>query len=170
MNPSETRVTTPARDARTGIQVAPTNAKSLPFCHGGQSRSELKRTGSSIQPQSGHTVTETPGRSDDYMKKKKDCRIGERAFEEVERLFKSKILARRVLGIGKNSLYEWKHGTVPSAFYIAKIHYLGGDAMYILTGQRSIENGETRNRRDAVYDGPEPKGGYAVSEEGTSEK
>lgn len=79
------------------------------------------------------------------MKKKKDCRIGERTFEEVGRLFKSKIFAARVLGISKNLLYEWKHGTVPSAFYIAKIHYLGGDAMYILTGQRSIKNGEGGN-------------------------
>lgn len=76
------------------------------------------------------------------MKKKKDCRFGERAFEEVGRLFKSKILARRALGISKNLLYKWEFGTVPSAFYIAKIHYLGGDAMYILTGKRSVTNGE----------------------------
>ena len=32
------------------------------------------------------------------------------------------------------------------------------------------ENGKARNRRNAVYDGCEPKGGYVVSEESVSEK
>lgn len=46
------------------------------------------------------------------------------------------------MGISRSLLYDWKYGTEPGAFYLAKIHYLGGDVMYILTGKRSIENGE----------------------------
>lgn len=109
---------------------------------GKKNRPPLRGIGINTKLRFGRTATETPERSDDYMKKKKECRIGERAFEEVGRLFKSKRFAVRVLGISKSLLYDWKYETVPSAFYIAKIHYLGGDAMYILTGKRSIKNGE----------------------------
>lgn len=75
-------------------------------------------------------------------KKKADCRIGERSYEEFTRIFKNKAAGARLLNINYRLIYEWKKGVVPSALTIAKIHYFGGDAMYILTGQRSIKNGE----------------------------
>ena len=63
--------------------------------------------------------------------------IGQRAFEEVLRIFEKMPVARAALGTSnKNHLYEWMNGVAPSAKYLQRLHYLGADVIYILTGVR----------------------------------
>ena len=63
--------------------------------------------------------------------------IGKRAFEEVSRLFDSQKVAKEMLGISsKQLLYDWMEGVAPSAKYLQRLHYLGADIIYILTGDR----------------------------------
>lgn len=63
--------------------------------------------------------------------------IGQRAFEEVSRLFDSQRVAKEMLGISsKQLLYDWMEGVAPSAKYLQRLHYLGADIIYILTGDR----------------------------------
>ena len=63
--------------------------------------------------------------------------IGKRAFEEVSRLFDSQKLAKEMLGMSSNQLlYDWMVGVAPSAKYLQRLHYLGADVIYILTGKK----------------------------------
>ena len=63
--------------------------------------------------------------------------IGQRAFEEVKRLFKKDVDAKNALGItGNQHLYEWMNGVAPSTKYLKRLHYCGADIIYILTGVR----------------------------------
>lgn len=63
--------------------------------------------------------------------------IGKRAFEEVSRIFESKKMAKKMIGISSNQLlYDWMEGMAPSAKYLQRLHYLGADVIYILTGMR----------------------------------
>ena len=64
--------------------------------------------------------------------------IGQRAFEEVSRLFDSQKVAKETLGISsKQLLYDWMEGVAPSAKYLQRLHYLGADVIYILTGEKN---------------------------------
>lgn len=64
--------------------------------------------------------------------------IGKRAFEEVSRLFDSQKVAKEMLGISsKQLLYDWMNGVAPSAKYLQRLHYLGADVIYILTGDKN---------------------------------
>lgn len=72
------------------------------------------------------------------MKTKPQIEIGQRAFEEVHRIFEKDVDARRVLGIKSIRLmYDWMDGVAPSAKYLKRLHYCGADVIYILTGVRS---------------------------------
>ena len=63
--------------------------------------------------------------------------IGQRAFEEVYRLFDSQKVAKEMLGISnKQLLYDWMDGVAPSAKYLQRLYYLGADVIYILTGDK----------------------------------
>ena len=63
--------------------------------------------------------------------------IGKRAFEEVNRLFNNQKKAKVMLGISSRQLlYDWMEGVAPSAKYLQRLHYLGADVIYILTGDK----------------------------------
>lgn len=70
------------------------------------------------------------------MRKTADIGIGYRAAAEVRRLFQKKKHAIIAIGCGKNVLYEWSCGIAPSAIYLARLHELGADVIWILTGKR----------------------------------
>lgn len=64
--------------------------------------------------------------------------IGQRAFEEINRLFEKMNDAKSLLGMKSNQLiYDWMEGCAPSAKYLQRLHYLGADVIYILTGVRN---------------------------------
>ena len=64
--------------------------------------------------------------------------IGKRAFEEVTRVVPKLEDAKKILGIKSNQLlYDWMDGCAPSAKYLQRLHYVGADVIYILTGMRS---------------------------------
>ena len=66
-----------------------------------------------------------------------DIEIGRRMSEEVERIWLEKGKTIQQLGIGRNSLNEWRNGKTPGGYMLQKLHYFGGDVMYVLTGKRS---------------------------------
>jgi hypothetical protein len=66
--------------------------------------------------------------------------IGQRAYEEIFRLFDKHEDARIALGMSSRQLiYDWMEGVSPSAKYLQRLHYLGADVIYILTGMRQRE-------------------------------
>lgn len=74
-------------------------------------------------------------------KSKPQIEIGQRAFEEVTRMFASLRVAKKMLGISSQQLlYDWMFGGAPSAKYLQRLHYMGADVIYILTGIRSAKN------------------------------
>lgn len=68
--------------------------------------------------------------------KKADIGIGYRAAEEARRLFPKKKHAIIALGCGQNTINEWSYGVAPSATNLARLHELGADVIFILTGRR----------------------------------
>jgi hypothetical protein len=71
------------------------------------------------------------------MKTKPQIEIGQRAFEEVHRIFEKDVDARNRLGIKSHRLlYDWMDGVAPSSKYLQRLHYCGADVIYILTGVR----------------------------------
>ena len=70
------------------------------------------------------------------MKKRPDIGIGYRAAAEVRRLFPKRRHAIAAIGCGRNLLYEWECGMAPSALYLARLHAVGADVIWILTGKR----------------------------------
>lgn len=71
---------------------------------------------------------------------KPQIEIGHRAFEEVSRLFESVKEARQMIGTNSHKLiYDWMEGVAPSAKYLQRLHYLGADVIYILTGVRRCD-------------------------------
>ena len=71
------------------------------------------------------------------MKTNSPIEIGQRAFEEILRIFPTIKSARIGLGIkSKQLLYDWESGVAPSAKYLQRMHYCGADVIYILTGVR----------------------------------
>ena len=68
---------------------------------------------------------------------KAQIEIGRRAFEEVLRIIPKQKDAKTLLGMNSNQLlYDWMEGCAPSAKYLQRLHYLGADVIYILTGMR----------------------------------
>ena len=63
--------------------------------------------------------------------------IGQRAFEEIFRMFETMEAAKNMLGISSKQLvYDWMNGVAPSAKYLQRMYYMGADVIYILTGER----------------------------------
>lgn len=63
--------------------------------------------------------------------------IGQRAFEEVLRIFDKMVTAQKTLGMSGHQLIDdWRTGVAPSAKYLQRLHYCGADVIYILTGVR----------------------------------
>lgn len=72
------------------------------------------------------------------MKRKFDIEMGRRMCEEINRILpgKSQRKVAVMLGCNKNAIKAWEDGCTPSAMYLARIHHLGGDVIWILTGER----------------------------------
>ena len=69
-------------------------------------------------------------------KRKSPCDIGYRAFEECQRISDNMERLGKQLGGSKTIMYTWADGTSPSAMFLQRLHYMGADVMYILTGVR----------------------------------
>lgn len=67
---------------------------------------------------------------------KGDITIGHRAYEEVLRLFPKMKDAAAALQCKDNNIYQWGNGICPSAKFLARLHNVGADVIYILTGRR----------------------------------
>lgn len=70
-------------------------------------------------------------------KMKSDITIGYRAMSEVRRLFGSMTQAAKVIGCKKRLIYDWGSGTAPSAIYLVRLHEIGADVLWILTGKEN---------------------------------
>ena len=71
-------------------------------------------------------------------KVKGDSSIGKRMREEVDRIFPSLTVAASALNCDRKCFTYWSHGLTPETMKLAKIHYYGGDVLYILTGKKSV--------------------------------
>lgn len=66
-----------------------------------------------------------------------DIEIGQRAYEEVCRVFGSAYKGARIMRLEKRLFYSWKNdGCTPGGYALALMHYHGCDVLYILTGKR----------------------------------
>lgn len=74
--------------------------------------------------------------------RKGDLLIGKRAWEEVVRLFTTFESAAKAFGCDRKLFNSWLHGVSPGGLYLARLHYLGGDVIYVLTGKRGAEDGK----------------------------
>ena len=70
-------------------------------------------------------------------RKKQPMEIGKRAFSEVLRLFPKMKDAAIAIGCNTKAIYSWSYGFAPSSMYLARLHDLGADVVWILTGRRS---------------------------------
>ena len=75
-------------------------------------------------------------------KRKADIRVGERAHEELDRIFNlSKYggitKAAKSIGCDKKTIHGWESGVTPETIYLIRLHYLGADVIYIMTGVRN---------------------------------
>lgn len=71
------------------------------------------------------------------MNRKADIEIGRRAVEECYRLFpgRSDSWISRRIGSNRKTLWGWRDGGAPNPLYLQRLHYLGADVIYILTGE-----------------------------------
>ena len=74
---------------------------------------------------------------------KGDIFIGQRMREEVDRLFPSLTVAAKAFRCDRKNFTGWMNGLTPSSIQLAKLHYLGGDVLYVLTGKRSGLDGKS---------------------------
>lgn len=72
-------------------------------------------------------------------KRKAEIGIGQRMYEECLRLFPSNTKAAISLGCDRVSLKVWRNGGAPSAIFLSRLHFAGGDVLYVLTGRRNNE-------------------------------
>ena len=75
-------------------------------------------------------------------KRKADIEVGKSAFEELDRIFNlSKNggikKAANSIGCDRKAIYGWENGVAPETIYLIRLHYLGADVIYIMTGVRS---------------------------------
>jgi len=71
------------------------------------------------------------------VKRPTDIGIGIRATQEILRLYPKKKHAMMALGCGKHTINEWRNGVAPSAANLQRLHELGADVIWILTGRRA---------------------------------
>lgn len=78
-------------------------------------------------------------------KRKSKIEIGQRAYSETQRLFPNKSMDYVALRIGcnKKSIAGWRDGFAPSGMFLARLLYLGADVIWILTGERSGDHGQS---------------------------
>lgn len=81
-------------------------------------------------------------------KRKADIEVGKRAFEELDRIFNlgkygGIIKAAKSIGCNKTSIYGWENGATPETIYLIRLHYLGADVIYIMTGVKN-NNGKLK--------------------------
>ena len=69
--------------------------------------------------------------------RKADIAIGERAYSELMRMFGSTTKAAQALGSERRIINDWNWGVAPSALYLRRMHDLGIDIIYILTGRNN---------------------------------
>lgn len=70
------------------------------------------------------------------VKRPTDIGIGIRAAQEILRLYPKKKHAMIALGCGNHTIIEWRNGVAPSAANLQRLHELGADVIWILTGKR----------------------------------
>jgi hypothetical protein len=71
--------------------------------------------------------------------KKGDIEIGKRMVEELHRIFDTQKQACTGMRCNRRSFYEWGTvGKTPCGLHLARLHYCGGDVIYVLTGKRSV--------------------------------
>lgn len=72
------------------------------------------------------------------MSRKASIEIGRRAAEECRRLFPGKSVYSIGCIVGRNRkvVEYWQNGGAPGAMFLARLHYLGADVIYILTGEK----------------------------------
>lgn len=68
---------------------------------------------------------------------KADISIGQRMYSECLRLFEYNANITRCLHCSRDAPYQWEQGVAPSAKNLARLHYAGGDVIYVLTGRRA---------------------------------
>lgn len=67
----------------------------------------------------------------------KDSAMTPRLIEEIYRLGYSNTELAQALGCSQTAINQWITGlTIPYAYYLAKLHRIGCDVIYILTGER----------------------------------
>ena len=69
-------------------------------------------------------------------KTKVDIHIGQRMREEIDRIFPTGAAATKALRCDRKNYSAWNNGETPNAIYLARLHYFGGDVIYVLTGKR----------------------------------
>ena len=74
-------------------------------------------------------------------RRKARIEIGHRAFEELERLYDvkkygNKSLVSKIIGCDKKAISGWEVGVAPDAIHLQRLHEIGADVIYILTGRR----------------------------------
>lgn len=69
-------------------------------------------------------------------KRKGDIEIGHRMLEELHRMYGTNSSVVKNFGCNYNTMYSWEMGSTPGGAVLAKLHYVGGDVLYVLTGKR----------------------------------
>ncbi len=75
-----------------------------------------------------------------------DINIGIRAAQEIYRLYPKKKQAMQALGCADNTIYSWENGIAPSAYFLQRMHELGADVIWILTGRKEKHDGNHHQR------------------------
>ena len=69
-------------------------------------------------------------------KPKGDIEIGHRMIEELVRIFGTQAQAIRRFPCNRHCIDNLRAGGTPGGYILAKLHYCGGDVIYVLTGKR----------------------------------
>ncbi len=69
-------------------------------------------------------------------KRNGDIEMGHRMLEELHRLYGTSASVVRNFRCNYNTMYSWEMGATPGGVFLAKLHYVGGDVIYVLTGKR----------------------------------
>lgn len=80
-------------------------------------------------------------------KVKGDITIGYRMAEEVTRICTERKI-KLYMFAPKSIRNDWKNGVCPGGLYLARLHYFGGDVIYVITGQRRAVEDKNENRNN----------------------
>ena len=71
-------------------------------------------------------------------KRKAPLEIGYRAYKELCRVCPLNEFGKtETVGCDRKTMYDWKNGGAPDALFLQRLHYMGADVIYILTGRRT---------------------------------